>query len=155
MQNAIKSWIQVEEPQALAHNIIMLFREKQEARSKEINKVGNVPRDGEASSAGRIPRSEKDVKPQYSKSNDNFPGHNDVSYPSGLKLVLLMISIFISMFLVALVRSKNRIYSNTARVPKLTDLTRRINLSFQPPYQQLQTNSTPQTILAGMVQPIY
>ena len=53
------------------------------------------------------PASEKDAAAD--KSRDLKRVNTDTIYPSGLKLVLLMISIFIGMFLVALVRSELQI----------------------------------------------
>jgi hypothetical protein len=78
----------------------------------------------------------------------------DFVYPSGLRLVLLMTSIFVGMFLIVLVRSNQQTPPRALICTcKLTSLVHRINLSSQPQYPRSPTNSTRRTILAGMAQP--
>lgn len=47
----------------------------------------------------------KEKQPQENETAPSAPvDHTDIIYPSGLKLALLMTSIFVGMFLVSLVR---------------------------------------------------
>ena len=64
-----------------------------------------APKDSKAPTC-TDPAGEKDMAADESKAKDLKRIHTDITYPSGLKLALLMISIFVGMFLVALVRSK-------------------------------------------------
>lgn len=75
----------------------MLFKK----REKQPQKDEIAPIDGKAPTCTH-PASEEG--PDESKAKDLKHIHTDIIYPSGLKLALLMISIFVGMFLVSLVR---------------------------------------------------
>ena len=70
----------------------MLFKNKEK-----------VPQENDVS-----PPAPMDAEPK-AKDQDLRLVHSDHVYPSGLKLALLMTSIFVGMFLVALVRSSSRL----------------------------------------------
>lgn len=115
----------------------------------------------------RRPREDKMAPPA---SN---PLPTDFVYPTGLRLVLLMVSIFLGMFLVALVRTFIVTYTNTPPYPppggggvggvmqmpynytaKLTipirsSVTRRINSSSRPSYLRSPRTSPRRAISAG------
>lgn len=71
-----------------------MFKKKEKQQSqKEV--VPPAPMDGEAPTC---------TATDESKAKDLTPSDTDIVYPSGVKLALLLMSIFVSMFLVALVR---------------------------------------------------
>ena len=72
----------------------MLFKKK-EKQPQEDEIAPPAPMDGEATTC---------TAADESKAKDLKRIHTDITYPSGLKLALLMMSIFVSMFLVSLVR---------------------------------------------------
>jgi len=80
----------------------MLFKKK-EQRSQQDNAVTSAPmRDGASDGIEQI--SKKGRGTDQSKSKDLISGQSDIEYPSGLKLALLLTSIFVGMFLSSLVR---------------------------------------------------
>lgn len=92
------------------------------------------------------PKSEKNDVP-VDKSQPNDEDDNQV-YPSGVKLGLITASIYIAMFLVALVCVSPTLYSISG-----TDHNTlcRTSSSSQQPSLRLPTNSMQQTILVGTV----
>lgn len=77
-------------------------------------------------------------------------------YPSGFKLALLLISIYIGMFLVALVREQGRDSprsTSTYGTYKLTTFHCRINSSSRPRYPPSPTNFTQRMMSAGTARP--
>jgi hypothetical protein len=79
----------------------MLFKKKgKQPQEDEI--APPAPMDGEAPTC-TDPASEGTAADE-SKAKDLKRIHTDIIYPSGLKLALLMMSIFVGMFLVSLVR---------------------------------------------------
>ncbi len=66
----------------------------------------------------------------------------DIVYPHGLTLVLLMSSVFISMFLVSLVSSPTSAEERCAYAGFANSLTRTVSSS-QPPSPRSPTTSTP------------
>jgi hypothetical protein len=126
----------------------MLFK-KMGKRPQEEEIAPPAPMDSNAAHC-TDPAGEKDTATDESKD----PTHTDIVYPSGLKLALLMTSIFVGMFLVALVCSDLKTLPGACPCTcKLTSLVCRINLSSQRPYPRSPTSFTRQTILAGTAQP--
>ncbi len=79
----------------------MLFKKKEKQPQQD-----EIPPTVESKvSTSSDPTVEKDVAANELEAQNPKPITTDIVYPSGLKLVLLMISIFVGMFLVALVRS--------------------------------------------------
>ena len=78
----------------------MLFKKKE----KKPEEVGPpTPIDGGASTCTDM-AGEEGTAADGSKAKELNNIHTDIVYPSGLKLALLMMSIFVGMFLVSLVR---------------------------------------------------
>lgn len=67
----------------------------------------------------------------------------DLEYPHGVKLLLLMASIFISMFLVALVGTVPEVSAPELRCVAVTMKRRRSIASYIPQRQTLETNIFP------------
>ena len=80
----------------------MLFKKK-EQQPQEDEIAQPVPMDGEAPTC-TDPASEEGTAADESKAKELKHIHTDIIYPSGLKLALLMMSVFVSLFLVSLVR---------------------------------------------------
>jgi hypothetical protein len=80
----------------------MLFKKKGKQRQND-EIAPPAPMDGEAPTSTH-PVGEKDTAADESKAKDLKRIHTDIIYPSGLKLAFLIMSIFVSMFLVSLVR---------------------------------------------------
>jgi hypothetical protein len=79
-------------------------------KKKERQFVPPTPMDNTASIKAD-PVSEKDTTAESKvKDVQGIQTATDIVYPSGLKLVLLMISIFVGLFLVALVRCKSQYF---------------------------------------------
>jgi hypothetical protein len=82
--------------------INMLFK-KQEKQPQEDKVAPPAPMDGKAPTC-TDPAGEEGTAADESKAKDLKRIHTDIIYPLGLKLALLIVSIFVSMFLVSLVR---------------------------------------------------
>ncbi len=115
------------------------------------SKKGKHPQEEEEATSGTecqtaTRRDQPGSSANASNSMDPKGKQRDITYPTGIKLALLMMSIFVGMFLSSLVRSQFTLFWNC----RLTDPARRINLSSRPPSLRSPTTSTQRTTLAGM-----
>jgi hypothetical protein len=85
--------------------INMLFKKKGKMSQEDENVPStHTPMDDKTATCTG-PASEEDMPTDKSKAKaKELNIHADIVYPSGLKLALLMMSIFVSMFLISLVR---------------------------------------------------
>lgn len=75
-------------------------------RSEKPDQAANPPLDGTITSAPHPdsnPTTDAEAEPEKNAIGLSRTRTEDIVYPAGLKLILLMVSVFISMFLVALV----------------------------------------------------
>lgn len=88
----------------------MFFKEKEKQPQKdEIAPPTRTPMvEDDKTLTGTAPASEEDImstdNDKAKELNQHIQTDTDIIYPSGLKLTLLMMSIFIGMFLISLVR---------------------------------------------------
>lgn len=138
----------------------MLFQKKE--RTPQSDEVA-FPIDGKAESqAADAPERPYEGYMAVKDLNAKDPGSvtTDIIYPSGLKLALLMTSIFISMFLVSLVRLIHHLcVLELSAIPfstayELIRVARRTSSSSQPPFPRSRTSSIQQERSVGTGQRI-
>lgn len=127
----------------------MLFKK----RRKEEVAVGSPPVDQPASEP-RTSNTNDDLKKEAqqepTKDAATKPAAPEVQYPMGVKLFLIMFSLLVSMFLVAMVRN----LSGRQKALMNTDERRLRTASSSPPrYPKSPTTSTPSPTLAGTAPP--